>query len=173
MKHILNITAAFAAGALAMYYLDSTTGRRRRALARDKIVGASHEAADFVEGTGKHMLGRAKGVVATGNLDRVSSSQPQSDAQLRERVSGRMGHLVSHPRAIEVSVDQGVVRLSGQVIAKELDGLLSQLTDMPGVRKVHNALAVLTDPSGFGEVKRVQESADAGVGPSDLDSPRR
>jgi hydrogenase maturation factor HypE len=84
-----------------------------------------------------------------------------------------MGHLVSHPRAIEVSVDQGVVRLGGQVLAKELDGLLSQLTDMPGVRKVHNALAVLTDPSGFGEVKRAQESADAGVGPTALDSPRR
>ena len=130
MKHILNITAAFAAGALAMYYLDSTMGRRRRALARDKIVGA-----DFLEGAGKQVADRAKGVMATGSLDRVSSSQPQSDAQLRERVRARMGHLVSHPRAIDVSVEEGVVRLSGQVLVKELDGLLSQLTDMPGVRK--------------------------------------
>jgi len=171
MKHILNITAAFAAGALAMYYLDSTMGRRRRALARDKIVGASHEAADFVEGAGRKVAGRAKGVMATGDLDRVSSSQPQSDAQLRERVRARMGHLVSHPRAIDVSVEEGVVRLSGQVLVKELDGLLSQLTDMPGVRKVHNALTALDDPSGFGEVQRAQDSAEAG--PSAFESQRR
>jgi osmotically-inducible protein OsmY len=171
MKDILKITAAFAAGALAMYYLDSTMGRRRRALARDKIVGVSHDAADFVEGAGKHIADRAKGVMATGSVDRVSSSQPQSDAQLRERVRARMGHLVSHPRAIEVSVEQGVVRLSGQVLVMELDGLLSQLTDMPGVRKVHNALTVLNDPSGFGEVERTKEPAE--VGPSAFESPRR
>jgi len=171
MKHILNITAAFAAGALAMYYLDGTMGRRRRALARDKIVGASHEAADFVEDAGRQVADRARGVMATGNLDRVSSSQPQSDAQLRERVRARMGHLVSHPRAIDVSVEEGVVRLSGQVLAKELDGLLSQLTDMQGVRKVHNALTALNDPSGFGEVQRAQDTAEAG--PSAFDSQGR
>jgi osmotically-inducible protein OsmY len=171
MKHILNVAAAFAAGALAMYYLDSSMGRRRRALARDKIVGVSHEAADFVAGAGKHGVDRAKGVMATGSLDRVSSGQPQSDAQLRERVRARMGHLVSHPRAIEVSVEEGVVRLSGQVLAKELDGLLSQLTHMPGVRKVHNALAALNDPSGFSEDRRAQEPAD--VGSSAFESPRR
>jgi osmotically-inducible protein OsmY len=160
MKHILNVTAAFAAGAIAMYYLDSTMGRRRRVLVRDKIVGVSHDAADFVEAKGKRMVDRVKGVVATGSLDRKSSTEPQSDAQLRERVRSRMGHLVSHPLAIEVSVEDGVVRLSGQILAHELDGLLSQLTDMTGVRKVHNALATLNDPSGFAESQRGQEPAE-------------
>ena len=56
-------------------------------------------------------------------------------------------------------MEQGVVRLSGQVLARELDGLLSQLTDIPGVRKVHNALTVLNDPSGFAEVRRAKEPA--------------
>jgi osmotically-inducible protein OsmY len=162
MKQILNVAAAFAAGAIAMYYLDSTMGRRRRALVRDKVVGVSHDAADFVEAKGKRMVDRAKGVLATGRLDGVSSSDPQSDAQLRERVRSRMGHLVSHPHAIEVSVEDGVVRLSGQVLAKELDGLLSQLTDMQGVRKVHNALSTLNDPSGFGETPRGQETVEMG-----------
>jgi osmotically-inducible protein OsmY len=160
MKHILNMAAAFAAGAIAMYYLDSTMGRRRRALVRDKIVGVSHDTADFVEAKGKRMVDRAKGVMATGNLDRTSSAEPESDAQLRERVRSRMGHLVSHPRAIDVSVENGVVRLSGQVLAKELDGLLSQLTGMAGVRKVHNALTTLNDPSGFAEQRSSQEPVE-------------
>ena len=160
MKRILNITAAFAAGALAMYYLDSTMGQRRRARARDVVFGVSHRAAAFVEGA-----------MTTGSHDGVASSHPQSDAQLRERVRARMGHLVSHPRAIEVSVEQGVVRLSGQVLVKELDGLLSQLTEIPGVRKVYNALSVLNDPSGFGEVQSAGEPAE--VGPAELGSPPR
>jgi osmotically-inducible protein OsmY len=157
MKHTLNVVAAFAAGAIAMYYLDSTMGRRRRVLARDKIVGLAHDAADLAEAKGKRMVDRARGVMATSSRDRVA--EPQSDAQLREHVRSRMGHLVSHPRAIDVSVEDGIVRLSGQVLAKELDGLLSQISEMRGVRKVHNALTSLTDPSGFGEVQR-EEGAD-------------
>lgn len=124
MKHALNLAAAFAAGAIAMYYFDAALGRSRRTLARD---------------------------VADSRLDRVTG-EPQSDAQLRERVRSRLGHWVSHPRAIEVDAEDGVVRVSGQVLAKELDGLLSRLTGIPGVRKVHNALMALDDPSGFGEV---------------------
>lgn len=152
MKHALNVAAAFAAGAIAMYYFDATLGRRRRALLRDKAVGLSHDAADLAEAKGKRFIDRAKGFVSTGRLDRQGASEPQSDAQLRERVRSRLGHWVSHPRAIEVEVDEGVVRVSGQVLAKELDGLLSRLTGIPGVRKVHNALVTLDDPSGFGEV---------------------
>lgn len=151
MKPILNMTAAFAAGAIAMYCLDGTTGRRRRALMRDRVVGASHDAADELGRKGKRIAGRVRGVMATGELDRKSSTEPDSDAQLRERVRSRMGHLVSHPRAIDVSVEDGVVRLSGSILAKELDGLLSQLKDMAGVKKVHNALTALDDPGGSDE----------------------
>ncbi|MCM2252061.1 MAG: BON domain-containing protein [Ramlibacter sp.] len=159
MKPILNMTAAFAAGAIAMYCLDSTAGRRRRALMRDRVVGASHDAADYLEGKGKRIAGRARGVMATGGLDRKSSTEPDSDAQLRERVRSRMGHLVSHPRAIDVSVEDGVVRLSGSIRATELDGLLTQLTEMAGVKKVHNALTALDDPGGSDDSRIGPEAA--------------
>jgi hypothetical protein len=57
------------------------------------------------------------------------------------------------------------------VLEKELDGLLSKLTELPGVRKVHNALSVLNDPSGFGEVQRAGEPAQAG--PATFETPSR
>ncbi len=171
MNKALNVAAAFAAGALAMYYLDSTLGRRRRARARGKIVGASHDAADYVERKGKRFMGRAKGVLATGNLGRVSSTEPGSDAQLCERVRSRLGHLVSHPRAIEVAVEDGVVRLTGQALAAELDPMLLQLTEMAGVRKVHNALRALNDPGEFEEIHREQEAAE--MAPSSGSPPPR
>ena len=123
MKRALNVGAAFAAGALAMYLLE-------------------------------RYLARAQRVLPAGRLARASSAQPLDDAQLRENVRARLGGWVSHPRAIEVDVNNGVVRVSGQVLATELEGLLLQLTAQPGVHKVHNALSVLRDPSGFGEVDR-------------------
>lgn len=81
-----------------------------------------------------------------------AAAQPADDARLRQQVRTRLDDLVSHPRAIEVEVQEGIVRVSGQVLEQELDGLLSQLTMVPGVRRVRNALAVLADPGGFGEV---------------------
>lgn len=153
MKHALNVAAAFAAGAIAMYYVDSMLGHRRRAQARDRTSGAAHDAADIGQAKGKRLIDRARGLVATGRLDRPDSAGPPTDTQLRERVRSRIGHWVSHPRAIDVDVDEGVVRVSGRVLASELDGLLSRLTGVAGVRKVHNALVTLDDPGGFGEAR--------------------
>ena len=87
------------------------------------------------------------------------SGQPDDDAQLRATVRARLDDLVSHPRAIEVEANQGIVRVSGQVLAPELDGLLTQLLRIRGVRKVHNALSILRDPAGFGEVERSSATA--------------
>ena len=87
------------------------------------------------------------------------SDQPDDDAQLRATVRARLDDLVSHPRAIEVEANQGIVRVSGQVLAPELDGLLTQLLRIRGVRKVHNALSILRDPAGFGEVERASATA--------------
>jgi len=98
-------------------------------------------------------LARAQRVVPAANRN-AEYLGSEDDAQLRERVRSRLGDWVSHPGAIRVDVENGVVRVSGQVLVKELDGLLSRITGVDGVRKVHNALEALSDPSGFGEVSK-------------------
>lgn len=95
--------------------------------------------------------GFAAGVLAVCALDlararaksrwRAYPSGPVADTMLRDRVLARIGELVAHPRSVEVEVSDGIVRVSGQVPAAELDGLLTGLTGLRGVRKVHNALA--------------------------------
>lgn len=82
-------------------------------------------------------------------IGRPRSPSPVDEARLRERVRARLADLVSRPDAIEVGVDGGIVRVSGRVLATELDELLLQLTDMPGVYKVHNALTAIDDPARF------------------------
>src|SRR4051794_18642909 len=70
----------------------------------------------------------------------------QDDSYLVERVRIRVAELVSHPEAIDVQVEGNLVRVSGRVLASELDRLLSQLTQVPRVHRVYNTLVSVDDP---------------------------
>ncbi len=95
--------------------------------------------------------GFAAGVLAVCALDAgrarakarwgASASGRVADRQLRERVQARIGELVIQHRALEVEVMDGIVRVSGQLPEGEIDSLLGELTQIRGVRKVHNALS--------------------------------
>lgn len=86
-------------------------------------------------------------------MRRTSAVLPISDAQLGEQVRALLPKLVSYPQAVDVGVQSGIVRVSGRVLARELDGLLMRLTEIPGVHKVHNALATLDDSAGIDEIQ--------------------
>ena len=146
MKHPLSFIGGFAAGALVMYYLDARSGGQRRALVRDKVVATSHDLAEFAEAQAKHLVDRVKGVVATGRMDRTTGAEPQSDDQLRERIRAQMGRWVSHPRAVQVEVQEGRVRLSGYVLRGEAHGLVENVHAMAGVRELQNDLQIHEGP---------------------------
>jgi hypothetical protein len=130
MKNPLGTLGAVAAGALAMYYLDPELGARRRALLADLVRSGLPGEAGGPRGRGRFPR-RA--------YHRITQADPRSDAELRDRIQARLGRLVSFPGALQVRVEGGVVRLSGRVLAKERDGLLAQVQQMPGVQKLVNA----------------------------------
>jgi hypothetical protein len=131
MNRPLGTLGAAAAGALAMYYLDPELGARRRALLAQLVRSGLPESNRRPQGRGR--------AVQRAYL-RPAVADPQTDAELRERIQERLGRMLSHPGAIGVSVEDGVVRLSGHVLAKERDGLLEQVQQMPGVQKLVNAM---------------------------------
>ncbi len=90
-------------------------------------------------------IGAAVTYFIGGALMRRRGGLPPSDSQLREHVCSRLADLVSHPEAIQVTVESGVVRVSGRVLAGEMESLLMRLIDVPGVYRVHNALSVVDD----------------------------
>jgi len=140
MRHPLSFLGGLLAGAVAMYYLDSHSGRRRRALVRDKVVGAGHDLTHYAGAKGKRVMDRLQGVMATHRLDRVSHAMPHSDQQLHDRIRSRLGRCVGHPRLVEVHVAQGQVRLGGHVLRREVEALCREVGDMAGVAGVHNEL---------------------------------
>jgi osmotically-inducible protein OsmY len=65
-----------------------------------------------------------------------------SDDTVEKRVRDRVAQVASDPQAIQVDVEGGVVRLSGDVASGERDAILSSVLDVPGVFRVRNALGV-------------------------------
>ncbi|CAN7736695.1 BON domain-containing protein [Variovorax paradoxus] len=159
MRDFVSFAAGVAAGTVAMYYLDHQSGRRRRALARDKVVAAGHEVADMAEGTSKRAADHLKGYMATGRFDRTGGGEPETDSQLHERIRARLGRVVSHPKSIEVEVDRGRVHLRGHILTRELDDLLYELKQMRGVQAVTNELSCHDTAEGISELQGRTEPA--------------
>jgi osmotically-inducible protein OsmY len=67
---------------------------------------------------------------------------PIDDEALAERVRERVARAVSHPGAVRVTVDKGIVTLGGSVAAAEFDRLVSRVLRVRGVRDVNDQLDV-------------------------------
>lgn len=111
-----------------MYYLDPELGERRRALLAELVK------------SGLPGDRRSRVRIARRSYHRVTQADPRTDSELRARVQDLLGRTASFPGAIQVDVDNGVVRLSGRVLAQERDALLHQVLQTPGLQKLVNAM---------------------------------
>ncbi|HEX9943885.1 MAG TPA: BON domain-containing protein [Thermoanaerobaculia bacterium] len=127
-------------GAGLMYLLDPQGGGRRRAVARDKTVSALKKGGETARKTSRDLGNRTKGLVAEAG-SKLRRGEVD-DQVLRDRVRSKMGRVVSHPSAIEVTAEDGYVTLSGPVLAWEVDRLLVVVGKVKGVRDVENLLEV-------------------------------
>lgn len=124
----------------ATYFLDPTSGRRRRAIARDRLLSTLTQLDGGVRVAARDLSHRLQGVAAeTRSLFR---SDEAPDDTLKERVRARLGRVVSHPGAIDVSAHDGTITLTGHVLAREHEALLRAMRSVPGVHAVNDRLAV-------------------------------
>lgn len=152
---LLKLVASFAAGAAAMYYLDPATGRRRRALARDKGVAIRHDVGDYARIKSRRAANRMRGALARTRA-KVSTG-PVDDDQLHSRIQAKLGHLVSRPGMVDVKVQEGHVVIAGNALRGEINPLLDTVSAMPGVRSVDNRLSPLPRGNqGSQEIQDVQ-----------------
>ncbi|HEY0879111.1 MAG TPA: BON domain-containing protein [Zeimonas sp.] len=152
MREILALAAGWAVGAATMYYLDPHGGRRRRAVARDKLVAWSHDAGDLAQRGSRRAMKRMRGVAAAQRA-RWHASPPHSDEQLRERVRSRLGRALRYPGAIDVVASDGRITLRGPVLAEDVSSLISTVRGVPGVGDVENLLTVHDEPGHVPELQ--------------------
>ena len=138
------VLTAFGLGAGLMYFLDPLRGARRRALARDRIVHGLHALDRVVEKGARDLTCRARGLVADAQAFFHDDDVP--DEVLKARVRSKLGHVVGHPHAIDVTVYRGRVELRGAILAEDFDGLVSKVAVVPGTRGVDSRLDVYEAP---------------------------
>lgn len=163
----LGLLTGLGLGAGIMYLADPHRGRRRRAQVRDKAISAVNHAEKAIDRSLRDLANRAQGVLTQG----VTTLLPEvlEDDVLRDRVQTRLGRLVSHPGAIEVSVKDGRVALRGDVLEKEARRLICGVRCIRGVRGVEDYLNIHREP---GSVPGLQGGHQVRCSEFDLLRPR-
>lgn len=130
-RQYFTLLAGVGLGAAGMYILDPQQGARRRALARDRAAHAGRQTGRWSLRKSRNLLNRAGGQFAElrsrwrgGKID---------DAELADRVRAHLGHVVSHPGALEVAANGGRVSVSGPVLEGEAERIATRLRKIHGV----------------------------------------
>jgi hypothetical protein len=133
---------SFGLGVLVAFLFDPESGGRRRALVRDRTLGALRTT---LRRTARSA--RVAGSYGVGYTRRVFHRRPPErkhpdDATLAARVQTELFRPTDAPKGtVDVNVQQGVVQLRGEVPRPELiDELVERARRIAGVRDVENLL---------------------------------
>jgi hyperosmotically inducible periplasmic protein len=141
----LGIIAAFAAA--AAWLLDPASGRRRRALLRDRTAGILRRGARRSERFGRHMASDTQGLVQRA----THREEPRvlDDATLKNKVETELFRATDSPKGrVSVNAQHGIVQLRGEVDSPDLiEDLVQKTRSIQGVREVENLLHVPGSPA--------------------------
>jgi hypothetical protein len=138
MNKGLTFGAGLGLGTGLMFLLDPDRGKRRRALLRDKCVWSARKTGEAAQVTARDLRNRAQGIASS--VQSRFTSKPVDDAKLTDRVRSKMGRVVSHPGAIQVTAQDGVVTVAGPILLDEVPHLLAEVNRVSGVKEVVNNL---------------------------------
>jgi hypothetical protein len=130
-------------GAIGAYYLDSDAGRGRRIKAQAKLSKLTRGSLWTLSSASHDINHRLLGF--WHKLNNQPDYGPVIDEVLVSRVRSRIGRVVSHPHSIKVSAHEGVIALSGPIVANEVLPLIICASRAHGVKKVENFLEVYKD----------------------------
>jgi uncharacterized membrane protein len=140
--HLAIWLGGIALGAVAMYLADPAQGRRRRALAQDKMRSMSRKTGDAIDMAMRDAGNRISGLQAQAGKLFAPRSKPIDDHVLTARVRSKIGRKFTNTHSIEVTAQQGCVTLSGPVLTAEKAQLLELVEAIPGVTGVKDRLEV-------------------------------
>lgn len=132
--------AAAVVGAGLMYLFDPVSGRRRRALLRDKMGSTVRQSRASAGNFTRHTADHLRGLAIEARARMTEGEVP--DRTLVERVRSQMGRAIAHPSSTIVEANNGVVTLRGAILAHEVDDLLGTVRSVRGVKEVQNQMTV-------------------------------
>jgi uncharacterized membrane protein len=164
--------SGIALGAIAMYLADPTHGKRRRAIAQEKMrtltdrtSSALNVAAHGASTTWSDIQAQANRMMGQG-----TKSKPIDNHVLEARVRSKLGRAMMNSQFIDVTADAGYVTLRGSVPADDRQHVVRLVQAIPGVRDVRDKLDAYDEDGGAagsssGDYRMRGSSAGALVSP--------
>lgn len=135
---LLALIGGAAVGAVAMYLSDPDRGKRRRAVARDKMQSLASQTSRSFDVASRDLGNRVQGLRAQANRILRRRGETAEDDVLEARVRSKIGRAISHAHAIKIGARGGCVHVSGPVLAHEKKALLSAVRSVHGVTSVED-----------------------------------
>lgn len=149
--------ACMGIGAGIMFLLEPGRGAGRRAKIRDKATSLYNDSAWFAGKFRRDLRNRAAGIAAEAKLKMSPQHEDVPDEKLEARVRSKLGRLSSHPRAIHVQTENGCVILEGPALTNEVNGIVTAIRSLAGVKEVVNRLELHDTASLQGGTRRPRE----------------
>jgi uncharacterized membrane protein len=152
MSTFTKTMGAATVGGLLVYFLDPDTGKRRRALMKDRSVSFVKDADRAIGKASRDLSNRARGAVADAR-SRLPL-RDVSDEVLVEQVRARLGRVCSFPHLVEVSARDGVISLRGGALESEHDDFMSAISSLRHVSSVRNEMKTYKSPQDIPGVQQ-------------------
>jgi osmotically-inducible protein OsmY len=135
------------AGALLALFADPASGKRRRAMARDKAGAYRRRSSRQLAAGGRSVRSGIQARKAQ-LAHRRPEERDYDDATLVDHVRSELGRDPLAHQGILVNAQKGIVQLRGQVETEEdIEELVRRTEDINGVRAVENLLHVPGTPA--------------------------
>jgi hyperosmotically inducible periplasmic protein len=146
-------------GAVAAFFLDPRSGRRRRHTARDRVLSrARRTERRAVVGARRaewRLIGAGRRMVSARR-----PSEPPDDVTLAQKVASTLFRDPSVPKgSININAEAGVVFLRGMVESETIPDIEQAARRVPGVRDVENLLHPPGTPAPASRPKSIREQA--------------
>jgi uncharacterized membrane protein len=147
-----------ALGAGLMYFYDPDRGTRRRAMMRDRLNRVKNDFDDALDVGVRDLRNQSQGYVA--EITSMFNKEKPSDRIVEERVRARLGYLVPNASAIQVNVQDGTARLSGDILQQDVDTLMKGVAKIRGISSVENKLKVHQEPGNVPALQGLERARE-------------
>jgi osmotically-inducible protein OsmY len=135
------------AGALLALFADPASGKRRRAMARDKAGAYRRRSSRQVAAGGRSVRSGIQARKAQ-LAHRTPVERDYDDATLTDHVRSELGRDPLAHQGILVNAQRGVIQLRGQVGSEDdIEELVKRTEEINGVRAVENLLHIPGTPA--------------------------
>ncbi len=137
---LLTVLTSAGLGAAFVYFYDPVSGRRRRALMRERANRTLHNAQHVLDGASRDLQNRSFGMME--ELRSRLAAQKVDDDKLVRRVAAKLGHHMIRAKDVGITAEDGVVTLEGPILSTEIDAVIRAVQRIPGVREFRNQLTI-------------------------------